>query len=268
MASYEKIPDDYEIEKIDLNKPFDDSKYVHLSDYSNALRRYKFEEGYKPKHPVLFEYMYLTDEQQEEFRKKYIHPDMYWAEKNKEWDWIIEEPIWEVYQFPLFTKELSNMFIEESEHFGHWLGQHSGPNEGANYATTDAALASFPSDKNFRDTPLVQLHFSLQKKYVRPIIKKVWKYTPGSWDYPFIVKYTPEGQQFVEPHHDKAVCATIITLNEGYEGGGTYFERQKTLLDRETGWCTLHPSRLTHSHGSKRVTKGVRYILVTFIGSN
>ena len=98
-------------------------------------------------------------------------------------------------------------------------------------------------------------------------MKKVWKYKPSSWDYPFIVKYTPEGQQFVEPHHDKAVCAAIVSLNDNYEGGGTYFEKQKKLLDREAGWCTIHPSRLTHRHGSKRVTKGTRYILVTFIGN-
>ena len=95
---------------------------------------------------------------------------------------------------------------------------------------------------------------------------RVWKWDTAYWDNPFVAKYSSDGQSFVEPHHDESVCATIVSLNDDYEGGGTYFEKQKKLVNEKKGWCTLHPSRLTHRHGSKRVTKGNRYILVNFIG--
>ena len=60
----------------------------------------------------------------------------------------------------------------------------------------------------------------------------------------------------------------MVALNEegvDFEGGGTFFEKQRWTDSKPTGYGTLHPSRLTHRHGARRVTKGIRYVLNTFI---
>ena len=220
--------------------------------------------GYKPKHQILFDYYYLNERDKEEFLKQFIHPDILWAGVNKEWNFVIEEPIWEVYQFPLVTKEFCNMLIEESENFDNFLGVEKGPNRN-HYATTDTGLDAIPGTINHKDKPLGTLYFDIQWKYLRPVLKHVWKHRVKGFPWSWVCKYEPEGQAFLKPHFDNAICASILSLNDDYEGGGTWFERQKAVVDREPGWCTIHPSQLTHRHAGKRVTKGKRYILVTFI---
>ena len=64
-------------------------------------------------------------------------------------------------------------------------------------------------------------------------------------------------------HHDMSDYTYVLGLNEGYEGGGTWFPRQKVLLDRPIGWITVHPT-ITHRHGARSVTNGVRYVLISF----
>jgi len=243
---------------------FDINKHKSWKEYMNALRKHKFASGYKPKHQILFDYHYFDDDKKEEFLKEYIHPDMYWVEKNKEWNFAIEEPIWEVYQFPLITKELCNMIIEEVEHFDSFIGEDVGPNRD-NYATTDVGLDAIPGTKNYIDKPLGELYFAIQWRYLKPILNHVWKHKVKGFPWSWVAKYEPTGQSFLKPHFDNAVCASILSLNDDYEGGGTWFERQKATIDREPGWCTIHPSQLTHRHAGKRITKGKRYILVTFI---
>ena len=50
-----------------------------------------------------------------------------------------------------------------------------------------------------------------------------------------------------------------------YEGGGTWFRRQKKLIKNNIGYATLHPGNITHKHGARAVTKGTRYIIVSFM---
>jgi len=244
-----------------------------IKESNDTLRKYKFEKGYKPKHPILFDYYYMDDNQKEEFIKTYINPDMYWAEKNKEWDYVIEEPIWEVYQFPLVTKEFCNMIIEEVNNFDEFQDNNLGPDGKESVIYDDVGMSSIPGIRNYKDNPLQELLFDIHIRYFRPILKHVWKYDINSTDGSssenlspsWTVRYKVGKTEFLNPHHDDATCAFILSLNDNYEGSGTWFERQKTTIHGKTGWCTLHPSRLTHRHGSKRIKKGTRYIMVTFI---
>ena len=190
---------------------------------------------------------------------------MYRAEKMKDWNSVIKEPIWEVYQFPLITEELAKMIVEEVEHFNNFLIPNEGPNKGP-YLTTDSMLDSIPGINNYIDKPLGELYFRIQWKYLRPILKHVWKYRVRGFPWSWVAKYEIGGQESLENHHDDAVCASVLSLNDEYEGGGTWFERPNVVIDREPGWCTIHPSQLTHYHAGKKITKGKRYILVTFIG--
>ncbi len=85
----------------------------------------------------------------------------------------------------------------------------------------------------------------------------------------FIVKYRPDGQPFLRPHHDASTFSLNIALNHiglDFEGGGTRFMRQNcTLLGNKKGHALIHPGRLTHQHEGLYVTKGTRYILVSFV---
>ena len=243
---------------------FNHNKYEDWDRWSKELRRYKFNDGYIPKHKELFNYYTLSIDERDEFRKEYIHYRMYWAEIEDKFNYIIEEPMWEVYQFPLFKKKLCDMIIEEVEHFDSFIGEDIGPNRD-NYATTDVGLDAIPGTRNYIDKPLGELYFAIQWRYLKPILNHVWKHKVKGFPWSWVAKYEPTGQSFLKPHFDNAVCASILSLNDDYEGGGTWFERQKTTLHNPAGWCTIHPSQLTHRHGARRVTKGKRYILVTFI---
>jgi len=55
-----------------------------------------------------------------------------------------------------------------------------------------------------------------------------------------------------------------LMLNDEYEGGGTWFSRQQKLHKGKTGYISIHPSIITHRHGARPVTKGERYVLVSF----
>jgi len=67
--------------------------------------------------------------------------------------------------------------------------------------------------------------------------------------------------------HDRADITCLIQLSDldEYEGGGTWFRRQKQLVKSPIGYATLHPGNITHKHGARATTKGTRYIVVSFM---
>lgn len=51
-----------------------------------------------------------------------------------------------------------------------------------------------------------------------------------------------------------------------YEGGGCRFIRYNcSVRDTKRGWLLMHPGRLTHYHEGLLVTKGTRYIMISFV---
>jgi hypothetical protein len=57
---------------------------------------------------------------------------------------------------------------------------------------------------------------------------------------------------------------TVVTLNEDFTGGGTFFSRQKKKLQGKKGEISIHPGQITHRHGGLPVLSGQRYIIVSF----
>ena len=154
------------------------------------------------------------------------------------------------------------------KNFDEFIEPKSDVNTSIAYPTTDMFINAIPGTRNYDDKPLGELYDDIQKRYIKPIIGYVWKYKAGYFSESRILKYKSggeEGQSWLRQHHDDTTCASIISLNDDYEGGGTWFERQKTTVNPRAGWCTIHPSKLTHRHAGRRVTKGKRFILITFI---
>lgn len=84
-----------------------------------------------------------------------------------------------------------------------------------------------------------------------------------------MVKYKPGEQDYLKPHNDASTYTLNIALNKpdvDFEGGGCRFIRRNCNVTKtRKGWAMMHPGRLTHLHEGLRVTKGTRYIMVTFV---
>ncbi|KAK7881793.1 hypothetical protein WMY93_030202 [Mugilogobius chulae] len=85
----------------------------------------------------------------------------------------------------------------------------------------------------------------------------------------FVVKYTPERQAFLRPHHDSSTFTINIALNHkntDFQGGGCRFHRYNCSIESpRKGWSFMHPGRLTHLHEGLPTTNGTRYIAVSFV---
>uniref|UniRef100_A0A452I450 Procollagen-lysine,2-oxoglutarate 5-dioxygenase 1 n=1 Tax=Gopherus agassizii TaxID=38772 RepID=A0A452I450_9SAUR len=85
----------------------------------------------------------------------------------------------------------------------------------------------------------------------------------------FVVRYKPDEQPSLMPHHDASTFTINIALNRvgiDYEGGGCRFLRYNcSIRAPRKGWTLLHPGRLTHYHEGLPTTKGTRYIAVSFL---
>jgi|TARA_R110000787_G_scaffold111019_3_gene219874 hypothetical protein len=194
----------------------------------------------------------LDDSDWEAWCKKYISPQIL----NKEYDLIIDEPAPHVYVFPFFTKRFCKQLIQLGEQFDWTTDRHKF------YPTTDNLLEKLGMDK---------IYNKLINEFVRPLaINRYWL-EGKTWDYltdeSFIIKYPHDQQAHLSLHHDASSITTLVNLNPGdFEGGGTYFPKYKCNVNpKDIGVMTLHPGNITHKHGARPVTKGTRYVVVSFI---
>ncbi|VDP10604.1 unnamed protein product [Soboliphyme baturini] len=219
----------------------------------------------------------------EDFDTSVIHPDLYNIFQNK-FDWerkYLHEnysnvlkphynftlPCPDVYWFPLFSREFCRHLIDIMENFGKWSG---GKNQ-------DERLAGGYENVPTRDIHLNQVGFERQwlyilDTYVRPVQELVYlgySKQPPRAIMNFVVRYHPDEQASLRPHHDASTYTTSTALNQvgsDYEGGGVRYVRYNcSIVDIEPGWTVLQPGRLTHYHEGLPTKKGIRYILVSFV---
>ncbi|KAM9299257.1 procollagen-lysine,2-oxoglutarate 5-dioxygenase 1 [Gastrophryne carolinensis] len=217
-------------------------------------------ENYKTDH--LHNDLWQIFENTQDWKEKYIHPNHSFALKGKN----IESPCPDVYWFPVFTDTACNDLVEEMEHFGKWS---SGSN-------SDSRLQG-----GYENVPTIDIHMNqvgYEKEwhkflldFIAPVTEKMFPgyYTRAQFDLAFVVRYKPDEQPLLEPHHDASTFTINIALNsvgQDYEGGGCRFLRYNcSVRAPRKGWALMHPGRLTHYHEGLRVTKGVRYISVSFV---
>uniref|UniRef100_A0A8D0GZQ9 Procollagen-lysine,2-oxoglutarate 5-dioxygenase 1 n=1 Tax=Sphenodon punctatus TaxID=8508 RepID=A0A8D0GZQ9_SPHPU len=94
-------------------------------------------------------------------------------------------------------------------------------------------------------------------------------YENTQFELAFVVRYKPEEQPSLMPHHDASTFTINIALNRvgiDYEGVGCRFLRYNcSVRAPRKGWTLMHPGRLTHYHEGLPTTKGTRYIAVSFL---
>ncbi|KAJ8376052.1 hypothetical protein SKAU_G00066320 [Synaphobranchus kaupii] len=197
-----------------------------------------------------------------DWKQKYIHPNYSRIFTEN----LTEQPCPDVFWFPVFSEKACDEIIEEMESFGIWSG-------GKN---TDKRIAggyeSVPTD----DIHMNQIGYEKEwlhfiREFISPVTLKVYSgyYTKGHAMLNFVVKYSPERQAFLRPHHDTSTFTINIALNNkgvDFQGGGCRFHRYNCSIDSpRKGWSFMHPGRLTHLHEGLPTTQGTRYIAVSFI---
>jgi len=176
-------------------------------------------------------------------------------------------PCPDVYWFPVFTERFCDDFVAEAENFGKWS---SGSN-------TDERLAGGYEAVPTRDIHMNQLGFDdewlyILDTYVRPLQESTfigYSHVPPRSIMNFMVRYRPDEQPYLRPHHDSSTYTINLALNtvgQDYEGGGCNFIRYKCKVEStKKGHLLMHPGRLTHYHEGLHTTKGTRYIMISFV---
>uniref|UniRef100_A0A672IV89 procollagen-lysine 5-dioxygenase n=1 Tax=Salarias fasciatus TaxID=181472 RepID=A0A672IV89_SALFA len=180
--------------------------------------------------------------------------------------YVLLQPCPDVFWFPVFTERACDELVEEMEHYGSWSGgRHEDKRIAGGYETVptdDIHMKQIGFDKEW-------LHFI--REFISPVTLKVFAgyYTKGYAVMNFVVKYTPDRQAYLRPHHDSSTFTINIALNNkdtDFQGGGCRFHRYNCSIESpRKGWSFMHPGRLTHLHEGLPTTNGTRYIAVSFI---
>lgn len=189
---------------------------------------------------------------------RYIHPNYSLAASENV---TVEMPCPDVFWFPLFKERYANEMIETFENYGVWSDGSSSPKyrDGPPQATIESVGMG----------PVWQ---EILKRFVDPIQKKIFigfdRYPPRAI-MNFMVRYKPDEQPFLRPHHDTSTYTINVGLNKpgiDFQGGGCRFIRYNcSVVQTRVGWVLMHPGRLTHLHEGLTVTGGTRYIIVSFV---
>lgn len=205
----------------------------------------------------------------DDWAARFIHQEYY---KALEPESKLEQPCPDVYWFPIVTDEFCASLIDMMETYGQWSG---GKNN--NY---DSRLPG-----GYENVPTVDIHMKqvnwethwleFLRKFILPMQQKIFTgyyHDPPTALLNFVVRYRPGEQDQLRPHHDASTYTINIALNrpnvdfEVIEGGGCRFVRYNcSVIDTRIGWTFIHPGRLTHYHEGLKVTKGTRYIMVSFV---
>ena len=193
----------------------------------------------------------------EQWVNKFIHP----TARTKDWELIVDEiEDKQIYTWPLFTNDFCDQIIQAAEEKDDWRKKRHDF-----YPTTDKLLEAFGMDK---------IYSEILEEFVYPAARELYELSGKSWENigfeNFIAKYEAEGncrQISLGIHHDTSLITSLVNLSqegEDYEGGGTFFKKQKVLVRPPKGNVTIHPGAITHKHGARPTTKGKRYIIVSF----
>ena len=121
-----------------------------------------------------------------------------------------------------------------------------------------------------RISPKFAEHFEADfAKRIVPIIRTHWwPLKVGKTRMPFVLRYSPDTQASLDPHHDSAMVSFAMPLNTGYEGGYLTFPRQHwDSREIPIGYLIAFPGRVTHVHYVTPVTTGIRYSMTTWIAT-
>lgn len=187
-----------------------------------------------------------------------------WELKYINKDFKVEELKYDVNKLYLFTNDFCKEVIEIAEINNLWSkGGES------YYDPRIKNIEPYPTkDIQLKDLKLEDMWQFIMDKYIKPFVKEKFNYNTKETNINFIVKYSldKEGQRKLDPHHDSSTYTINVCLNDDFEGGGCRFVRQNyDICNKDIGSLILHPGKLTHYHQGLEISKGTRYLLVSFV---
>jgi len=172
---------------------------------------------------------------------------------------FVSEPATDIISFPYLTPAYCAELIElceEIDQFKHRPGDE--------YPAPEMDLKDI--------SPYINAtHIEMIEKHVLPVATSVWGF-PVIWlSSAFIVKHSMDGQTGNAGwHHDALGDITLsVQLNDNFEQGGVYFERQDFMAGKlKAGEAILFPSKVTHRHTALNITSGTRYSLTYWMAGD
>lgn len=199
-----------------------------------------------------------------DWERKYIAADY---SKQLEKDFVPVQPCPDVYWFSIATEKFCDHLRDIVEAFGKWSdGTHNDKRLQGGYEAVPTR------DIHMNQVGLEQVWLKFLQLYVKPLQEKVfigYFHDPPRSLMNFVVRYRPDEQPSLRPHHDSSTYTINVALNRAgidYEGGGCRFLRYNcSVTNTKKGWLLMHPGRLTHFHEGLLTTKGTRYIMISFV---
>lgn len=210
----------------------------NLDDYGHLINTDAFD--IKKTRPDFYEFATNSLD----WEKRYIHSEYYQQLLPEA---VAKQPCPDVYWFPIATDIFCQSLIDIMEAFGKWS---DGSNNDKRLEGGYEAVPTRDIHLNQVNLERIWLHFL--QKYVKPLQEKVfigYFHDPPRSLMNFVVRYKPDEQPFLRPHHDSSTYTINIALNRAgidYEGGGCKFLRYNcSITDTERGWMLMHPGKKT-----------------------
>ena len=194
---------------------------------------------------------------EEAWKSKYISP----VAHTKEWELIADElgeqGHTNIFNYQLFNRSFCEEIIKLAETANCWTEKRH-----EFYPTTDMLLNTIGMN---------DIYEAVLEEFIYPFAIESWALEGKTWEKlkgeNFLIKYIPEQQAHLSFHHDWSLFTSLAVLNDEFEGGGTYFKRQKLCVKGDVGSVNIHPGNITHKHGARPITSGLRYVIVSFVNS-
>ena len=117
-------------------------------------------------------------------------------------------------------------------------------------------ISSYEIDIKHLSNPIKDLIGQKIETILKPI-------TGGKVGMVFGVKYSLDTKSYMSAHYDCNSYSCVISLNDDFHGGGTYFPLKGEIIKSEVGRGYLFKADTIKSyHEAYPITSGVRYVLV------
>ena len=95
-------------------------------------------------------------------------------------------------------------------------------------------------------------------------LNNIKEFCKAKWRDVYTLRYTPthSNLDIKNVHFDFTNITTVICLDDRYEGGELIFPRQDISVKLFEGDCIVFPGDLRYPHYAKKVTSGIREVLV------
>lgn len=117
-------------------------------------------------------------------------------------------------------------------------------------------ISSYEIDIKYFSEPIKKLINEKIETILKPI-------TGGEVGMVFGVKYSLETKSYMSAHYDCNSYSCVISLNDDFHGGGTYFPLRGEIIKSEVGHGYLFKADTIESyHEAYPISSGIRYVLV------